>query len=300
MRSKDCGLYDDDIAQRFSREETLEMFRKMCISRYFEIAFKNALDQKRVRPTLFYPSVGQESISSALATVFKSPAIFAQHRAHDFYLAYGGNMAALVDELLGLESGCARGMGGSASIQSPEIKMFGHDGHMGTQAPIGVEYSLQNNEKTLVVVGDASAEEGYAIGALARAGTKQSPTLIVCVDNGLSILTPISERRSWELVDVARAFGIRQCYELTDDPWLIMDTVRRLDQTKPAFLNIHTCRNWWHNGTGCDGPPEWDRFALVKKTMRKLCYGEKMRIAEDSARGFTATVWMLECKKTYT
>src|SRR3989344_1896610 len=101
MRSKNCGIYQADLSHQFTEEETLEMFQKMCFSRYFEIALKNHLDKKEMPPTLFYPSVGQESISAALALSYKTEAIFAQHRCHDIYLAHGGGVAALIDELLG-------------------------------------------------------------------------------------------------------------------------------------------------------------------------------------------------------
>ena len=102
-------------------------------------------------------SAGQEYISSTISNLTKeikvNPLIFPQHRCHSTYLSFGGNINKLIDELLGLESGCTNGMGGSASIHSKEINMFGHDGHMGTQLPIGVGlcfgcYGLGINKKT--------------------------------------------------------------------------------------------------------------------------------------------------------
>jgi len=296
MRSENCGLIPG-LPQHFSQEETLEMFRKMCVSRYFEIEFKKALDEKRMRLTLLYPSMGQESVSAALAVAFKNPAIFAQHRCHDTYLAYGGGIDALVDELLGLPTGCAGGMGGSASIHSPEIKMIPHDGFMGTQAPIATEYSLVKPEKALCIVGDASIEEDYVLASLGRIGTKNPKILFVCIDNNLSILTPVSTRRTWNAVEVAIGFTIKNSYEITDDPWLIMMHVRMLEDKLPAFLNIHTCRNWWHNGVGNDGPPEWSRFFLVKKSLEELGLKEKGGVIESEAASYTKEAWERGLKK---
>ena len=68
------------------------------------------------------------------------PHIFIQHRGHSTYISFNGNLIELIDELLGRESGCANGMGGSASIQSKENNIFGHDGLMGSQVPIAVGY----------------------------------------------------------------------------------------------------------------------------------------------------------------
>ena len=40
-------------------------------------------------------------------------------------------------------------MGGSASIHSTKINMFGHDGHMGTQVPIATEHAFSQENQQL-------------------------------------------------------------------------------------------------------------------------------------------------------
>jgi PAS domain S-box-containing protein len=47
--------------------------------------------------------------------------------AHDLQKVIREPVQKLIDELLGLESGCSYGMGGSASIQSIEKNIFGHE-----------------------------------------------------------------------------------------------------------------------------------------------------------------------------
>src|SRR5438045_844284 len=106
----------------------LEIFRKMCLIRYFELNVKQAYDEGLIPKIPIYLSVGQESIAATLSVAMPGAALFGQHRGHDIYLAFGGDPRKLIDELLGLPSGCAGGMGGSASIHCPEIRMFGHDG----------------------------------------------------------------------------------------------------------------------------------------------------------------------------
>ena len=65
-------------------------------------------------------SAGQEYAPATLSeTISVDPYIFAQHRAHSWYLCFGGDMIKLIDELLGIKTGCAYGMGGSASIHCP-------------------------------------------------------------------------------------------------------------------------------------------------------------------------------------
>ena len=91
--------------------------------------------------------------------------------------------------MLGRKTGCALGMGGSASIQCKEKNIFGHDGLMGNQVPIGVEHVLQSKCPTIVFVTDSAAEEDYCLSAIGWASTKKLPILFVVEDNNLSILT---------------------------------------------------------------------------------------------------------------
>ena len=288
MRSKDAGAIEH-VAQQFNQAETWEMWRKMCFSRFFEFNVKEAFDRGLFKMPI-YLSIGQEAISSALSTVYKNPHIFAQHRCHDIYLAYGGKPEALRDELLQRPTGCTKGMGGSASIHDPSINMFGHDGLMGTQIPIAVGYAFANGKPTLAIMGDASGEEDYSLAALGWAAHRKIPVLFVCTDNGLSILTKVDVRRKWKISDVAASFGM-PTVEIADDPWLIMHHAKKLMNSLPAFMNILTVRNLWHSGTGVDALPEWDRFELVKEQMKALGYGDECRKIEEEEKNRASRVW---------
>lgn len=289
MRSKDFGMIEG-VSKEFTAQESLEMFKKMCRSRYFEFNVKKKYDAGLMPKIPIYLSVGEESISSALAMSYKKPFIFAQHRCHDAYLAFGGGTRELIDELLGRPTGCARGMGGSASIHNPSIGMFGHSGLMGDQVPIAVGFAFAKKQNVLTIMGDASVEEDYVLGSFGYAATKKAPVLFVCVDNGLSILTKVEVRRTWNMVNVAKSFGM-PAIEIADDPWLIMHHVRRLENALPAFLNIHTSRVLWHAGTGQDNEPEWDRFSLVKQELSNLGLGEESQKIEKEAQEYTAKIW---------
>ncbi len=278
------------LSKSFPKETSLAVFKKICTIRSFELQAKAASDAQRIHSMPMYLSVGQESISSALSETYRAPRIFAQHRCHDVYLAYGGDPRALIDELLHRPTGCAKGMGGSASIHSPAIGMFGHSGLMGDQIPIAVGYALGSGNPTLAIMGDASAEEDYVLGALGYAATKKAPVLFVCIDNGLSILTMVSVRRNWTMAAVAAAFGM-PAVEITDDPWLIMHHAQKLRQTLPAFMNIHTCRILWHAGTGNDGPPEWDRYTMVKGELASCGWAQEITHIEEEAAAAAQQLW---------
>jgi pyruvate dehydrogenase E1 component alpha subunit len=286
----------DGVSHAFSREDSLSMFRKICTNRAFELEVARVFNTGVIKMPI-YLSVGQEQIPAAISTVSKDFRIFAQHRCHSYFLSFGGDMRKLIDELLHRETGCARGMGGSASIHDPTIGMVGHSGLMGDQVPIAVGAALGQRTPVLTVVGDASAEEDYVWSAMGYAATKKLPVLMVCEDNDLSILTPTATRRSWNIVDVARSLGIKSAVDISDDPWLVAHYTKRFLADLPAVINVRTCRNLWHAGTGKDSDPEWDRFALVKEEMARLGLGVEAAKIENEAQTTVQATWQQQLQK---
>ena len=120
------------------KEYRLEVFKKASLCRHFENKVFELSKEKIINYPV-YLSAGQEFIASSLSTICNDlglkPDIFIQHRGHSTYLAFGGSIDLLILELLGDSKGCANGMGGSASIQCKEKKIYGHDGLMGNQIP---------------------------------------------------------------------------------------------------------------------------------------------------------------------
>jgi len=279
-----------NISKKFSKKHSLEIFRRMCRIRYFEYKVIEAYDAGLIDCPI-YLSIGQESISAAVSTVISDCLIFAQHRAHSVYLAFGGDPVKLRDELLHRKTGCSFGRGGSPSIQEPNIGMIGHHGLIGENIPIAVGAALGKPEKvSLAFFGDAAAEEDYALASMGFAITHKLPVFFVCEDNDLSILTPVEIRRCWKVTDCAAAMGIPS-YDITDDPWLIAYHTKNLLKKLPAYLNIHTCRHRWHAGIGIDGKPEWDRFNLVKKELNKIGFSKEAEKIENEAKEEMKKLW---------
>ena len=260
----------------------LKVFEKASYCRHFEEQVVKNIKSKKIEiPT--YISVGQEFISSTLATICEEnkikPLIFGQHRCHSIYLSFGGDKIKLIDELLGRKSGCTKGMGGSASIHSKEINMFGHDGLMGSNGPIGVGACFATKKPTIVFLGDASAEEDYVLGSLGWASTKNIPLLTIVEDNNLSILTKKSVRRNWEIEDVAKSFKM-EGYSLNDEPLNILKYSKSFFN-KPCLLNIKTHRIYWHAGAGKDSNDTFDRYDHEKKQLGEIAYELDQKIKKE-------------------
>ncbi len=245
----------------------LNVFSKMSFCRHFENYTYKKIQDKTIKFPV-YLSAGQESTSSSIASCILekniTPSIFIQHRGHSTYLAFEASPEKLIDELLGLETGCSFGMGGSASIQSIEKNIFGHDGLMGSQVPISVGHCYQTKQPTIVFMGDASAEEDYVGAAIGWASTKNLPILFVVEDNNLSILTEKKVRRNWNMHELAQAYKV-EAYDIEDDP---KEIYKHLENAfiGPLLLNIRTIRKYWHSGAGIDGD-YFDRYEWLKKIL---------------------------------
>ena len=64
-----------------------------------------------------------------------------------------------------------------------------------------------------------------------------------------------------------------------------------IEEGLPAFINIHVVRHLWHGGTGTDGPPEWDRFSIVKEEMGRLGLDKEAEDAEITAENRADDLW---------
>jgi len=290
MRQYNFGVIPN-LLQSLKHDVVLEIFRRICLVRYFELGAANAIKEGFITyPT--YLSIGQESISSAMSIVVREFMIFTQHRCHGTYLAFGGDPVKLRDELLGLPTGTSGGRAGSNCIQCFEnnIMMFGHHGLIGENVPLGVGAALGSKRPTVCFFGDGAAEEDYVFAAMGFAATHKLPLMFVCEDNNLSILTPVEIRRSWTVTNIAKAFGISSI-DIADDPWTIVTKANELKNSLPCLINIYTCRAYWHVGAGIDGQPEWDRYKIVKDELEMLGLKEQVEQIENENQKLMDKIW---------
>ena len=248
----------------------LKVIDKATFCRAFEEETFRNIKKKNIKIPV-YLSAGQELIPSTLSEICKikkvKPLLFGQHRCHSIYLAFGGNPAKLVRELMSKKDGCTWGKGGSASIHSMKINMYGHDGLMGSNGPVGVGACFATGKPTIIFLGDAAAEEDYVLGAMGWASKKKLPIVFIIEDNNLSILTEKNVRRNWEISDVAKSFKM-ESYNINDAPQNIFKVSKNFFK-KPILVNINTNRLFWHAGAGQDDPETLDRLKLEIKKFGK-------------------------------
>ncbi len=278
---------------KYNKNFRYQVFEKASLARNFEEEVITNVKNKKIKIPV-YVSAGQEFIASTIATICKikkiKPLIFGQHRCHSIYLTFGGDKAKLIDELLEKKTGCTKGMGGSASIHSKKIKMYGHDGLMGSNGPIGVGACYATKKPTIIFLGDASAEEDYVLGALGWASTKNLPLLVVVEDNNYSILTEKKVRRNWEMRDVAKAFKMKG-FNSDDNPMNIYKHSKYFFK-QPCLININTNRIYWHAGAGKDSEKTFDRYKSEKKIL-----GSRANLIDYKNKKLIKNLWQKHLEK---
>ena len=162
-------------------------------------------------------SVGSEHVAVAVAdAVPPGSHAYSTHRSHAHYLAWGGDLTAMVAELHGRFTGCANGWGGSMHLIDEAA------GFMGTSAIVGSSVSLAvgdafarqlredeivrgsdqsipspDDAVTVAFAGDAVPETGQFWEALNFAALKQLRLIIVIENNGLATSTILDDRQSF-------------------------------------------------------------------------------------------------------
>ncbi len=288
--SSNLNVVSDDI-KLFDNETRLRIYEKIYRARQFDLTVIKAVEKNLVIAPV-YLSLGQEALGATLSEIVKDYHIFTQHRAHDLYVGLGCSLEEFRDELLGLESGFSGGRAGSSCLHYMKdgIKLYGHHGLIGENVPQAVGAALASNEKTVCVFGDGSAEEDYVLESLGFAATRKLPLLFVCADNNLSILTPKSDRRNWEITDVAKGFGI-ESYDIADSPWTFLKILKKWDAKEPLLVNVRVCRERWHSGIGIDGERPWKRNEIVRFELVQLGLEKSIIETENKIDNEMETLW---------
>ena len=209
-------------------------------------------------------SIGQEAVSVGLCEALRpEDAVFGSYRSHALYLAKGGDLRAMIAELYGKETGCAKGKGGSMHLVDVAAGVFGTSAVVGTTIPhaVGYAYALRLRREPRIVAavfGDGATDEGVFYESLNFAALKQLPVLFVCENNGYAIHTHQRLRQHRpEVCARAEALGIEAERIEDGDVLHIAERARAAADalragSGPRFLECLTYRWKEHVGPGED------------------------------------------------
>ena len=241
---------------------TPDLFRELYRIRRVEEEIARVYPTDKIKSPV-HLSIGQEAISVAVCRALRpDDIVFLSYRSHAGYLAKGGDLRAMVAELYGKATGCAKGKGGSMHLVDTARGVMGASAVVGTTIPhaVGYAYALQLRREDRVVVsffGDGATDEGVFDESLNFAALKRLPILFVCENNAYAIHTHQRQRHLVSnIAERARVRGVAAEVIEDDLPALLVrvedavTAVRRGDG--PRFLECMTYRWKEHVGPGED------------------------------------------------
>jgi pyruvate dehydrogenase E1 component alpha subunit len=133
--------------------------------------------------------IGQEACSIGVAWAMEpGDSMTCTYRGHGHALALGMPMKALMAEMMGKQSGCCKGKGGSMHMTDASIGLLGANAIVGAQLPIAVGAALTYQVKgephvAVTFFGDGATNIGAFHEALNMAAVWKLPVVFCCENN---------------------------------------------------------------------------------------------------------------------
>jgi 2-oxoisovalerate dehydrogenase E1 component len=194
--------------------------------------------------------IGQEFSALAFCGQLESgDVVFSNHRCHGHYLAFTGDAAGLIAELMGKRSGTCAGAGGSQHLCRDG---FFSNGVQGGIVPVaaGLAWSLQMRGDPgvgVAFIGDGTLGQGVVYETANIAAKQSIPLLLVVEDNGWAQSTPRESTLAGDIRTRFDTFGIRSFHGSTSQPEALWESAAeaiayvRL-QRRPAVHWVDTQR----------------------------------------------------------
>jgi 2-oxoisovalerate dehydrogenase E1 component len=195
--------------------EVLERFYKaLWRIRLFEERATDLFKKGIIKGTA-HSCIGQEAIPvGACAALEDDDFIVSNHRGHGHCIAKGADLAAMMAELFGKNTGYGHGMGGSMHIASMEHGILGANGIVGAGLGIGTGAALSSSirgtrQVTVAFFGDGAANEGIFHEAMNLAALWKLPVVFMCENNRYGLSLGVSEASARPQISArAAAYGI--------------------------------------------------------------------------------------------
>jgi pyruvate dehydrogenase E1 component alpha subunit len=245
------------INARLSREEKIELHRKMVRIRRFEERSLRAYQAKKIGGFL-HLYIGQEAVAVGCCSLMgKNDHVITAYRDHGHAMAVGMETKPLMAELYGKSTGCSKGKGGSMHYFDPSRNFWGGHGIVGGQIPLGIGLGYGIKFKKLkgaamAFMGDGAVNQGAVHEAYNLAALWNLPVVFVIENNGYSMGTSQARSSAGELAKRAEGYDMPwgQCnghdvYEVRAcmDKYL---TLAR-EESRPSTVEIDTYRYRGHS-----------------------------------------------------
>lgn len=202
--------------------------------------------------------IGQEAVAiGSIAASRKSDYLITTYRDHGLAQAVGMEPEAIFAELMGRETGCSKGRGGSMHLFSKELNFLGGHAIVGAHIPIatGSAFAAKYRDEdsvTLCFFGDGAANNGAFHESMNLASLWNLPVVYICENNRYGMGTPIERASSiYDIHRKAEGYDMHHTWIDGMDVWEcykgIQDAIARARDGHPSFIEIRTYRFRGHS-----------------------------------------------------
>jgi TPP-dependent pyruvate/acetoin dehydrogenase alpha subunit len=234
-----------------------DLYRTIFTIRRFEERVVELVNENKIAGVT-HECIGQEAVAAGVCAALRpSDVITSTHRGHGHVIAKGADVAAMMAELFGRESGLNRGRGGSMHIADLSLGIYGANGMVGAGAPFaaGAAWAALRSRSDRVAVtffGDGAINQGVVMETMNLAALWALPMLFVCENNGYAVSLSSHESTAGSIVDRAAAYGMPSHSADGMDVEVVLGATREaVDRARegsgPSFLEFRTYRYAGHH-----------------------------------------------------
>ena len=195
-------------------KDLLEYYKSMLLIRRFEEK-SGQLYGMGLISGFCHLYIGQEAIAVGMQAVStKRDHIITAYRDHGHILACGTDPKVVMAELMGKETGCSKGKGGSMHMFDLERKFYGGHGIVGAQVSLGTGLGFAIKYKnedavSLTYFGDGAVHQGQVYESFNMASLWKLPVIYIIENNQYAMGTSLARHSSTkDLYKRGENFGI--------------------------------------------------------------------------------------------
>ena len=297
------------------KELDLQLLRSMLLQRRFEERCAEAYALGKIGG-FCHLYIGQEAVSTGTLSVIRpDDYIITTYRDHGQALARGISPRAVMAELFGRVTGCARGKGGSMHIFDRNANFLGGHGIVGAHVPLatGVGFAIKyrgGDQVCVCFMGESVVNTGAFHEALNMAGLWKLPVVYIIENNRYGMGTAL-ERASaiHDIYERGAAYNMPRTVCDGQDVFAMRATVgeaveRARREQIPALIEARTFRFMGHSMSDAasgtyrtkeelDENLKRDPIALLRVQMqdRNEITDEELAALDEELKGVVQDAW---------
>jgi pyruvate dehydrogenase E1 component alpha subunit len=284
------------------KKEKLHLYHEMVLVRRLEERSAQLYREGKIGGFL-HLYIGQEAVGSGVVSARRpEDRVITAYRDHGIAIACGMKPEVLVAELLGKDTGCSRGMGGSMHLADVNLNFWGGYAIVGAHLPVAAGMAMADKMRgsdaaTICFFGEGATNIGYFHEAMNLSMVWELPVLWVCENNKYGMGTEVARASAVdEIRKKADGYGMPNArvdgMQLLEVNKAAEEALAHVRQKGPFFLEAVTYRFMGHSMgdperyRSGDEITEWrenDPIGIFRKHLLEIKgVGEKTLEAEEA------------------